>query len=130
MSDLTVDNLVEKYTALRAKRSELKSAYEEKDKRFKEAMAQIEALLMKQMQELEVESFKTPHGTAYQSVTTQANAVDWDLVFGYMRESGDVEMLQKRINKKAALEFAERNDGELPPGVALRQEISINVRKK
>lgn len=58
-------------------------------------------------------------------VDTQAPDGGWDRVWGYIAETGNFGILQKRLNDRAMAEMYEA--GELPPGVnsLLVPEISV-----
>ena len=129
MVALTDDKLVETYIALRDKRDTIKQSFKIKDDAFKGGMDKIEAELMGRLNKQGLDSIGAVHGTAYKSTRTNANIADWDAFTAYITESGDVNMLQKRANKTTVTEFLEAH-GELPPGITLRNESSINIRRK
>lgn len=133
MTDTTVESpkiaqIVEKYIALRDKKSELKAAYDASVKDVDTAMDRVENYLLATMQELGVDSVKTPFGTPYISMRTSATVADWPAVLGFIRESQAWEMLERRVNKTFVDTFRkEQND--LPPGVNYREERVVNVRR-
>jgi len=124
-----VAQVVEKYIALRNKKAELKAAYTESVKGIDDAMERVENFLLKQMQDLGVDSFSSPLGTAYKSTQTSATVADWDMVLNHVRENEAWSMLKRDVSKEYVKAYKEQHD-DLPPGINWREETSVNIRKK
>jgi hypothetical protein len=126
--EYTLDDLVQKYVECRDKKAALKAEYEEKASKFDAVMDKIETTLLKNFEANGTESIRTPHGTAYKSTRTTATVADWDIALDFIRENEAWEMLERRVNKKAVEEHI--NEHEVPPpGVNIRQETTINIRR-
>ena len=123
-----VAKIVEKYIALRDKKSELKAAYDGSVKEIDTAMDRVELYLLKTMQELGLESMKTPFGTPYISVRTSATVADWPAALDFIRSNEHWEMLERRVSKTFVDAYRKEND-DLPPGVNYREERVVNVRR-
>jgi hypothetical protein len=91
-------------------------------------MERLEAWFLHQLQENGIESAKTADGTAYQTVRTSATVNDWDVLLTHIVENKLWELLERRVNKTAVEEIIEAA-GEPPPGVAIRRERRVNVRR-
>ena len=125
---MTLEQLVEKFIALRDKRQEMKSEYEQRVAHIDSLMQKIEGILLKTLDEQGLQSVKTPSGTAYRSTRTSATIADWDAFLGHVREHDAYEMLERRCSKSAVEQYKAAND-DLPPGVNWREEVVVNFRR-
>lgn len=124
-----VSQVVEKYIALRNKKSEMKKAYDASVADIDAAMERVENYLLHHMQETGVDSLGSSAGIAYKTTKTSAQVADWDAALGFIRENGVWEMLTKAVSKDFIKAYKEQNE-DLPPGINWREEVSVNVRKK
>lgn len=125
-----LDNIVEKYVALRDKKAELEAAHKKAKAEFDAALDRIEAYLLKHLNDNGAESIRTAAGTFYKSKQNSATVADWDQVRAWIEQDPETRwpMLEKRVSKlfvEAHLE--EHND--LPPGINWRSESVVNVRR-
>jgi hypothetical protein len=129
LSDLSINDLVEKYIALRDKKAEIKKQYETKVAGVDELLDKIEVVLLKHFQETGSEGISTKAGTAYISSRTSATVADWDAFFKFVSEGSNWEFLERRCSKEAVVQFkAAQND--LPPGINWSETRTVNVRRK
>jgi hypothetical protein len=124
---MKLSELVEKYIALRNKKRELKSTYEEQVAGIDGTLDKIEAKLLQVFDQTGMESVRTDFGTAYKSTRSSASVADRDLFMDHVKRHGDWQLLEVRCSKQAVEQYKDVN-GDLPPGVNLRSEIVINVR--
>ena len=117
------------YMKIRDARSTIKRKYEEADGEFKRKMNLIEAGLMKMMQESGSENLTVKGtGMAYLTTKTFTKGKDWDALWKYIEESGNLDLLQRRLSSRAVQEYMDANEGELPPGIDVSQERAVVVR--
>ena len=117
------------FKEMRDQKAELKREHDEKANEIKAKMTLVEVALMKMMKESGSENLKIKGlGMAYLTTQTFAGAKDWDALWKYIEESGNLDLLQRRVSKKAVLEYMEANDGDLPPGVDVTTERKVAVR--
>jgi len=121
-------DVVERYIALRDKKSEHKKAYEAKVEAIDAALEKLEAFIMTRLDEQGVDSVKTSVGTAYKSTRTSATVADWPMVLDWIKNGENWDMLEKRVNKSFVESFRTEYD-DLPPGVNWREEKVINIRR-
>lgn len=57
------------------------------------------------------------------------NVSDWPALWGHIRETGNFEMLQKRLSDGAVKDYAENNGGTLPPGVTATEIPTLSFSK-
>ena len=55
---------------------------------------------------------------AYLTTKTFTKGKDWDALWKYIEESGNLDLLQRRLSSRAVQEYMDANEGELPPGFA------------
>lgn len=126
---MNIAEQVEGYISLRDKKAEIKAKYQAKIDEIDKVMLQVEANLLSHFGETGADSVATPVGTAYKSTKSQVSAPDWDSFIGFVKENEAWEMLEKRPAKNAVLEWAGEHE-RLPPGLNLRTEVTINIRRK
>jgi hypothetical protein len=123
-----VDQMVENYIRLRDAKAEFGKKYDEKIAPIDAEMKRIEAELLRQFQQLGIDSAGSQSGTAYKSTRTSCSVKDWPATLGYIQQHGLWHMLERRVSKTAVEEFVTAN-GDLPPGLDMRTEVTINVRR-
>lgn len=123
-----IDQIVEKYIALRDAKAKHKAEYEAKVAEIEVALDRIEKHLLEKMQEQGLKSLPTGAGTAYISHRTSATVADWDSVLQFVREHDAWQMLEKRVSKTAIEEFRAAND-DLPPGINWYESVVVNVKR-
>lgn len=127
---MKLSDVIEKYIKVRDAKAQLKKEYDEKAKKFDEALLKMEAVILKVFNDTGQDSAKTEFGTAYMSPQTSATVADRESFFSWVLED-PVErsvFLESRVSKSAVEQFKSAND-DLPPGVNWRSEIKINVRR-
>lgn len=125
-----IDQMIEKYIALRDKKAELETAHKAKLAPINEGLEKIENFLLAKMQEQGLTSFPVKGvGTAYQSERTSVTMASWDDFKPFIQEQEDpFRFLDRKVNKTAVEEYmAEHQD--VPPGVNVRREVVVNVRR-
>jgi hypothetical protein len=126
---MKLNELVEKYIAIRDKKAEMKKQLEEKLKPLDNAMEQIEAVLLKTFDQLGTESVKSGAGTAYVTTRTSATVADKEAFRAFIQaDENNWAMADVRAAKAAIEQYAEEHQ-DLPPGINWRQERVVNVRR-
>lgn len=132
MPQETIDDLVGVFVSLRdeldAKRKEFKQF--EADQKL--LMENIECKLLEKSRELGVESFKTKSGTAFKTQKEFVRVGNWEKVLEYIKDTGNYQMLEKRIGKLATLEILKDEELDIAPqeiGVEYVIEDVIQVRR-
>lgn len=123
-----LSTIVEKYIKVRDRKAAIMNEAKEKAAKFDDVLDKIEAVLLATFAEMGMESVKTPFGTAYKSTRTSATVADWDIVWDFIQQNEQWDMLEKRVNK-TTVEAYKTETGELPPGVNWREELTIGVRR-
>ena len=124
-----MEQIVEKYIALRDIKALMKAKYEAKVAKVDAIMDKIEGVILIQFNEQGLTACTTKAGTAYKQLRESASVADWDSILGFIREQDMWQFLEHRISKVAVSEYKTANEGELPPGINWREEYVINVRR-
>lgn len=127
MSDINA--AVARYIELRDNKAKKKAEFDQQLARYDEAMGKIEAVLLKSLNESNMESVRTEAGTCFKQVQTRVSVADWDAVRGFIADNDMWHMLDKRVNKTAVLQYKQEHEGAIPPGLNYSEEIVINVRR-
>lgn len=120
--------IVEKYIALRDRKAELKAAYDASVKDIDSAMERVENYLLNMMQELGVESVRTPFGTPYISKRTSASVADWESFLDFVKTHDEWSMLKRDVAKTIVAAWREEHN-DLPPGLNWREERVVNIKR-
>lgn len=126
---MKLSDAVSLYIKLRDKKAEIKAQMDEQIKPLQEKMDKLEAKLLEAFQATGVDSVKTEFGTAYTSVRTTASIADRDAFMEFVKAKEEWSLLEVRAAKTAIEQYRAANDDELPPGVNIREERVVNVRR-
>lgn len=125
---MKIEELVEKYVALRDKKAQIKAKYDAEVAKVDDVLDRVEAALLKHFDSVGVESVSTKAGTAYKSTRNSATVGDWDSFLHFVQQQEAWNFLERRVSKTAVEEFRSAND-DLPPGVNYRSEVVVNIRR-
>lgn len=92
-------------------------------------MDKLEAKLLDVFNQTGMDSVKTEFGTAYASTRTTASVADRDAFMDFVKGKQEWSLLEVRVNKTAVDQFRSANDDELPPGINVREERVVNIRR-
>jgi len=105
-----------------------RKSFEDHESDIKGEMTRISMWLRDRGDELGVDSFNTPYGTAYRNVKKSFRIEDWDAYSKWIIETNNAQCLEKRPAKLAVQEIVD-TDGCLPPGLTEFIEVEFNVRR-
>jgi hypothetical protein len=128
--DSAIDKIVAVYIKIRNAKEDLTREYDDKIADLDEQMRVLKQKLLDISKETGVTSFKTDSGTAYRTIKNRYWTNDWESFYGFMREHGAMELLEKRIHQTNMREFLEDHPEVHPPGLNVDQEYEITIRRK
>lgn len=123
------NKLVTVYTKIRAKRAEIKKAYEEEDDKLKADLAKIEAVLLNHLNTTNTDAVRTEAGTFYRQQEIIPSASDWQAFYDWIKENDAFDALERRVKKTFVSEYMEAHEGAIPPGVSVYRTFVVRVRK-
>jgi hypothetical protein len=120
--------LVEKYRQLRDKKKEVEDRHKTELAPFKQAMEQIETMLLSGLNQLNANSVQTPAGTAYRTTRTSYGVEDPAAFRAWVEAQNKPEFYENRVSKEA-LEAYVAAGNPLPPGLKVSSVTTVNIRK-
>ena len=126
---MKLSEAVEVYIKLRDKKAQMKAAFDAEVSPINDKLAKLEAKLMEVFNNTGMDSVKTEFGTAYTVNRSTASVADREIFMDYVKNNEEWSLLEVRVSKTAVDQFREANDNEIPPGVNLRVERVVNVRR-
>jgi phage host-nuclease inhibitor protein Gam len=126
---MKLSEAVEIYIKLRDKKAQMKAEFDAKVAPITEKMDKLEAQLLDVFNKTGMDSVKTEFGTAYSTTRTTASIADREVFMEHVKANEDWGLLEVRVSKTAVEQYREQHDDELPPGVNIREERVVNVRR-
>ena len=122
----SIGEAVQKYVTKRDALRIWKKQMDEEETQRKAELTEIEVWLLQKADELGVDSFKTPAGTAYKAKQEHFRVGDWGEICEYVKRTNNFSIFEKRIAKLATKEII-GVEGEIPKGIVYSAEYTINV---
>jgi phage host-nuclease inhibitor protein Gam len=126
---MKLSEAVSLYIQLRDKKAEMKAEFDATIAPLNEKMDRLEAKLLDVFNKTGMDSVKTENGTAYTAVRTTASIADREAFMDYVKANEEWSLLEARASKTAVEQFRDSNNGELPPGINIRSERVVNIRR-
>ena len=121
-----VGDAVKFYVQQRDRLRTWKKKMEEEEALRKQALTEIEVWLLMKADEMGVDSFKTPAGTAYKSKQIHYRIEDWATFCAYVKRTDNFSLFEKRVAKLSAKEVHE-SEGQVPEGLRYESEFVMHV---
>jgi len=116
------------YIKMRDKKAQMKAEFDASVAPLNEKMEKLEAKLLEVFNKTGMDSVKTEFGTAYTTTRVTASVADREIFMTHVRENDDWAMLEVRASKSAVEQYRETHN-DLPPGISMREERVVNVRR-
>ena len=117
------------YIQLRDKKAQMESDFDASVAPINDKMEKLEAKLLDVFNKTGMDSVKTEHGTAYTAVRTTASVADREAFMDFVKANEEWSLIEVRAAKTAIEQFRDNNDNELPPGINIRSERVVNIRR-
>lgn len=125
---MKLSEAVSLYIQMRDKKAQMKADFEASIAPLNEKMEKLEAKLLDVFNKTGMDSVKTEHGTAYTTTRTTASVADRDTFMEYVKANEEWSLLEVRASKTAVEQFKAVHD-DIPPGVSIREERVVNIRR-
>lgn len=125
---MNIDDVINAYVVLRDKVDETTRRHKEELAPIREQMGKIEAWLQNQLQMQGLQNFKGASGTAFLKQVSSATVEDWEATLAFIKDNNAWELLERRVSKTVVEDFVE-STGNIPPGVNLKRETVVQVRR-
>lgn len=125
---IDIHSRVDQYVRLRDKIKELDEAHKTKMAPYREALDNLNSLLLNHLNQVGGDSVKTGSGTVYRTAKKSASLADKTAFWAFVVATCDWDLIDYKANPTAVAEYAEKN-GALPPGVNLNIRQEVGVRR-
>lgn len=126
---MKISDKVAAYIDMRNTISAMKKEFKDAEEVIKTEMLKLEVDILAAAEQMGVDSFKTPNGTAYQTLKKYTALEDRESLINYVKESDDYAVFTNHISKNHILELMDDGLDPQDLGIAYSEERSINVRK-
>ena len=123
-----IDGCAALYVELRDQIAALKADLAEKLKPYQKGLEDLDAILLKALQDQGAKSIKTASGTVYQRIERSATIKDRKAFSEYVIRTGEYDLIDWRANKVGVFAHMEKNAVEVP-GVNTSAFMAIGVRR-
>jgi hypothetical protein len=121
---LAIGDKLDKMFELRQKKDKLNEKLSEINK----AIDQLEFSIIQDMEVNELDSIKAESGSATKKMEMYPNIEDYDAFFNFLVETGNKDMIEKRVGKAAFRAYVEENN-KYPDGLGAYEKVTLNYRK-
>lgn len=125
-----INAVVEHYITLRDHRAKLDTEHKARVAEIDAQMKNAESFLLNHLNESGLDRVGVGAGTVFVQVKTMPSIKDKAVFIDYIKQTGNVELLQTRVSTTAVKEFMENNNQQLPPGVDITTAREVTVRRK
>ena len=125
-----INAVVEHYITLRDHKSKLDAEHKARVAEIDAQMTNAENFLLNHLNESGLDRVGVGAGTVFVQVKTMPSFEDKEATIAYIKQSGNVELLQSRLSSTAVKEFMDANNQQLPPGVKIMTERTVTIRRK
>jgi hypothetical protein len=124
--NLRVNKHIIEYVKTRAAIDREEAEFSRKIAPKKLLLKKIEGVLQLFLDQTGQTSARTENGMVYFRTSPSARLADADIFIRFIMKTGEIELLDRRANARACLDYAEEHDGRLPPGVVVtKKRITI-----
>jgi hypothetical protein len=127
LAGMNVADLITLYRDARGQLNTDRKGYKAREMRIKTHLSVISMLLRDRGDQLGVDSFATPAGTAFRNLKEKFPISDWPAFCAWLIETKNFQAVQKRTSPLAIKEIRQA-EGSLPPGVDCIPEVEFSVR--
>lgn len=128
MTPGSFEHRVTQYVKLRDKIREKEEAHKAEMKPFKDALEQLNGMLLDMLMKTGQDSAKTAAGTAYRKTKRSATIADGDAFRRHVIGTQDYDLIDWRANVKAVEAWVNENH-EPPPGINYTTVFDVGVRR-
>ena len=125
---LAMDQLIDMYTKLRAKRDTIKARHKQELEKVNEVMERIETIIQSSLVAGGVNSVRTDAGTAFQTTRNSITVADPAAFRQWAIATGNQGLYENRVSKEAVEEYMKQGH-PLPPGLKMSSDTTVNIRK-
>jgi hypothetical protein len=124
--------LIEQYVELRDHLNVERKKFKELEANIKSDLNVIEASILELQDKIGSTSISSDRGTAFRVTKEYYRMGDWDKFIKYVTDTGNFQMLEKRVAKIATKEVLADDESLTPDmiGVDYSREFTVQIRRK
>jgi hypothetical protein len=125
---VNVDDVIKAYVQMRDAADALEKQHKEELAPMRDKMRKVEHWLQNTLQSQGLTNFKSENGTAFLQGVSSVKVQDWESLLAFIRDKNMWELLDHRVAKSVVEDYLE-STGEIPPGVDIKRETVVRVRR-
>lgn len=126
---INVAIVIDGFLKLRKAADAMKERHKLELQPLNEQRLKLENWLLDQLNKAGVDSLSAKGiGTAFKQSTTSVTSEDWTATLQWIKDNNAWEMLEHRVSKSAVQDYIEGHQ-EIPPGISVKTEIEVRIRK-
>lgn len=123
-----IDANVERYIKLRDAIKAMDDEHKNKMKKYREALENLNQLLLDHLNNVNIDSAKTSAGTVYKTQKATVSIEDGEAFMRHVIGSEAFHLLDRKANVTACQDFVKEH-GVLPPGTKMSFTQQVGVRR-
>jgi CRISPR/Cas system-associated protein Cas7 (RAMP superfamily) len=120
---------IDQFVRLRDEIKKLDEDHKTKMKPYREALDQLNSILLGHLNTIDGQSVKTQHGTVYRTSRKSASLADPEKFMNYVISNDMFHLIDRKANVTAVEDFISEN-GEVPPGVNFKTVFTVGVLRR
>ena len=129
MEDITADTLAEIFIQMRDAKAEIVAKSDAEVKAIELQMDQLSDAMNDMCKAVGADSIKTAHGTIIRSIKERIWPAQKDVFAEFVRDTGEVNLLEMRVHQGNMKEYMKENGDVLPPGLNIDRKYEVTVRR-
>jgi hypothetical protein len=125
---VNTDDVIAAYVKFRDDKDTMESRHKEELAPLNDKMRKIEMWLQNQLQLQGLSNFKGEAGTAFLQTVSTMKVEDRESLFKHCAEQGNWELVDGRVSKSVVEDYIETH-GKIPPGVSVKRETVVRIRR-
>lgn len=125
-----INAVVEHYITLRDHKAKLDAEHKARVGEIDAQMKNAESFLLNHLNESGLDRIGVGAGTVFTQVKTMPSIKDKGAFSDFIKQTGQIELLQVRVSSTAVKEYMENNNQLLPPGVEVTTAREVTIRRK
>jgi len=121
---IDTNTIISYYIQLRDKKKETQDRHKEELEPINVGLMKLEGIMQDRLNEMGIDKMAGDSGTVFTKTNSSVTVDDWEAVVEYIKDNEAYDVLDRRVNKTAALE---RGD---VPGLRTSQFKTVQVRRK
>lgn len=125
--NISLDQMVESYIKIRDAKQKASDLFKKDTERMNAAIAKLEGMILKSLNDIGAESVKTNFGTAFTKRRSSVSVRDRDKFYEWAVATGNLYAVDMKANAKNVRELLD--EGVEVPGVNYVESTQIGVRR-